>query len=85
MSHQHFCHVAGHYWQCEDMALREQAAAFIKDEVRRANDPSPGFRQDGRKPKEGHPPVSGVRLLLLVEGAADRHVRNRGPRKRSGA
>ncbi len=22
MSHQHFCHVAGHYWQCEGKALR---------------------------------------------------------------
>jgi hypothetical protein len=22
MSHQHFCHVAGHYWECEGKALR---------------------------------------------------------------
>jgi hypothetical protein len=22
VSHQHFCHVAGHYWQCEGTALR---------------------------------------------------------------
>jgi hypothetical protein len=22
MSHQHFCHIAGHYWQCEGTALR---------------------------------------------------------------
>ena len=22
MSHQHFCHIAGHYWQCEGTAMR---------------------------------------------------------------
>ena len=100
--------------------LREQAADFIKAEVRRANDPSPGdeppatapedirqtplffvvrrllearrrglqppgFRQDGRKRKEGHPPLLGVRLLLLVEGAGAGHIRNRPPHKRLGA